>query len=541
MHYLKDKQYYIDRYNLSTIKECLEIISVYRTSYKKMLQSEESKKFSRGDQAKGSNWLVNQHMYFIKGERYRLKEEIIQNWMHADQIKQHKYDITPEPQRIYCPDCKNLMDSSLKHLETFEEPLRMMFLFNCNSCKKKRWIYEDGIERKSTPTLCPQCKAEAEISVIKESKGKIIWKTTCPSCRFIETTVDDLEKSRSEWKKREEEDKNLLGQYREVFCSEEKGKEAYDYIESLKVANVVFDEEVKKYDSLAYQKVSLLKKMSIVDLEKMLGSLFEKEKYAKLSMDKPEVGKHIIVPFSTQDYDSFRKQEESISYLQKCIKETLEGTNWRLMSDSISYRLGYITGRLKGYESEEDFFELSGGTREKESSKIDNETRMKYAGDNVVQLARFMGEYKGVENVRKRRLEKEPDGFFLEASKGPYQCGICGEHYYGDKIWWNLDGLKCADCWRNIQEGVIPSLKRDKDDIWISEWQLGSEFDVRASTAKKLRREGLLHARELKRKDGTIYYSIYLLEENKEFLKKYPRKPRSKMVITDLLGNQVEL
>ncbi|MCL5125331.1 MAG: hypothetical protein M1511_12700 [Deltaproteobacteria bacterium] len=75
-----------------------------------------------------------------------------------------------------------------------------------------------------------------------------------------------------------------------------------------------------------------------------------------------------------------------------------------------------------------------------------------------------MGEMDGIENMRKRRLKNEPEGFYLEASEGPYNCGICGEHYYGNEIRWSLDGLRCVDCRRNMVEGIIPPLKRSKHD-----------------------------------------------------------------------------
>lgn len=59
------------------------------------------------------------------------------------------------------------------------------------------------------------------------------------------------------------------------------------------------------------------------------------------------------------------------------------------------------------------------------------------------------------------------------------------------------------------------------------------------ATAKKLRREGLLHARELKRKDGGVYYTVYLKEENKEFLKKYPKKEFKLQVTMRAKGGEV--
>jgi len=519
---------------------CLEVLDLCTKSYKDLLQSKDHKE-PKGEIAKASNWFANQLLYQKKAERYRNKDETIQKWIEEDTIKQEKYDTTPEPRNIRCPGCKKIMKSTIKHLETLDDPMRTMFLFNCTSCKKKRWIYEDGTERESKPDLCPKCKAEATIAVVKEGKDNVIWKTTCSSCGFSETTVDDFKKNRAARKKREEIEKKFLEAYREQFCSEEKGEEAFEYIEALKVANVVFDEELKKYDSVAYQMAANIKKLSIVELEKLLQEIFEKEKYSKFTLGQPQIEKHVIIPFSTQDSDSSRNEEISLTHLQEIIKETLEGTNWRLMSDGISYRLGLLSGRLKGYEREEEFFELSGQKKEEKSSKLDYETRMKYLGHNVVQLAQASGEFKGIENVRKRRLTKEPEGFFLESKDDIYTCRICKENTPGNKTWWNLDGVRCADCQRNIKEGVIPAEIHKNDESWIPEWQLSSYYNVHTSSVKKLRREGLLHGRDLKREDGTVYFTVYLVNENKEFLKKYPREPRQKMILTDLLGDKVEI
>lgn len=133
---------------------------------------------------------------------------------------------------------------------------------------------------------------------------------------------------------------------------------------------------------------------------------------------------------------------------------------------------------------------------------------------------------------RKLRLKKEKvKGFFLkDEPESYYTCAICRNNYPGPEIWWNLKGLRCKDCWRNIKERVIPSLTYDSDDkVWIKEWQLKSDYGLHPATRGKLRREGLLKGRDLKRKDGSIYCTVYLIKENQEFLKKYPKKPRMKV------------
>lgn len=59
----------------------------------------------------------------------------------------------------------------------------------------------------------------------------------------------------------------------------------------------------------------------------------------------------------------------TISKLQKLLKTALESTNWRLMSEGTSYRMGCVYGRLKGYEREEDLAELFGWKKEAPENK----------------------------------------------------------------------------------------------------------------------------------------------------------------------------
>ena len=48
--------------------------------------------------------------------------------------------------------------------------------------------------------------------------------------------------------------------------------------------------------------------------------------------------------------------------------------------------------------------------------------------------------------------------------------------------------------------------------------------------------------RKLKRKDGTIYHTVYLVSENQEFLKKYPKQePKLQAEVVDNKGNKIEL
>lgn len=555
MQYLNDEQHYIDRYDLHTVEECLDAVKMFQEVYKKSLTSEELKDLSEDEKLRNVNLMLGRHLFVIKGKRYEKKQETIQKWMEEDKLQQDKQDLTPTPEGILCPLCNASMYFHItKHLDsTYDSPiLRMMFLFKCSKCEKQQWVYDDGEIRVSKPDLCPKCKKELEVTGSR--KGKVI--TTlykCKHCKYSKKDILDLTKSDAEhkkWeveqKKKEDEGKKLLEKYRDEFCLNEKdGREHVETLEAMEVANVVHDEEMQKYDDPVYERVSKLKKTTIVDLEKLLIEPLEKAKYTKLSFEKPEIGQYVIVPFTIQDNDSSRRDRISVSELEKLIKDTLEDTNWRLLSNSVIYRLGYLEGRLKGYEQEEDMLKLAGKTEEPKSKpKIDEGKRQKYASNNLVQLGRITGKYAGIENMRKRRLLKEPEGFFLDDEQNRLTCGICGEHYYGNEMWWNLDGTRCKDCYRNIKEGVIPSLKPRYDDKsnWFESWQIKSNYGVHSSSVRKLVKEGLLHGRDLKRKNGTVYYTVYLVSENQEFLKKYPKKKSDiKMTIADKDGKSIEL
>jgi len=152
-------------------------------------------------------------------------------------------------------------------------------------------------------------------------------------------------------------------------------------------------------------------------------------------------------------------------------------------------------------------------------------------GERLVGFFEILYKQAQIEHRRKLRLKNEGiKGFYLDPTEGPYTCGICGDNYQGNDIWWNTKGLRCRDCWSNIKKRVIPALTYDSDNkVWIKEWQLQYDYNLHPATRNKLRRQGLLNGRDLKREDGLIYCTVYLVKENEEFLKKYPKKPKIKV------------
>lgn len=354
--YLKEESYYMDLYDLGTIEECLSRIKFWDAASfeklrNKMVEEEFATSFSPA---------LKIDLYRIKGERYRRRNSIIREWMDDDRSRDELFRNAKEPRDVRCSDCAMAMSITLKDLYPVSEEIgRVIFFFECSLCKKRKGIFGNGESFVSKPALCPKCTAAIKVKC--SENGKIlIWLRSCSSCDFNETEIDDFEKIEIEKANTKQRNKEMLKKYRAEFClSTAKGEEYLEGVRRLeRFFGILEAAELKRADP-DYKKVKNLKKWTIVELEKRLTTAaLEKGQYLKLNLEKPEIGMCIIVSFITQDFDSSRNEKDSARKLQKIIKKTLVNSNWRLMSEGVSYRLGYLSGRLKGYEREEDLVQL---------------------------------------------------------------------------------------------------------------------------------------------------------------------------------------
>lgn len=525
MQYLQDKQYYEDRYDLLTIELCLDKIEFINKVARDSLKSPDIQNTPIKEINKGWDQVLHEQLLNIKLHRYKQRETEINEWMGKDKQKQDKYDNTPAP-AIKCTTCKKLMMVKLKTLDWHDtKPQKILFFFECHLCKKRKHVWEDGKEWIHEPDLCPKCKSELKHSY--KRKGHIVTITIkCTSCSYKDVEVDDYKKDEEERLQKKQKEKELLEKYRSEFClSKERGDELLDGLEQLKFMNEVYEYELQKYQDPVYEKTFNIKRLTIIELEKLLNKKLVKYKFKKLAFDKPEITRFVIVPFSVQDNDTNRSNKDSTKELEKIIKEALEITNWRLTPDGTLYRLGYISGLLKGYERDEDLHELFGKKKEEPKAELDPEKLLKYS--NSAEIARLLAEMEITERLRKKRLEKEPEGFFLEDRESGYSCKLCSRGLRGSESWWNLDGIQCADCRRNVKEGIIPAEIINNHDLWIASWQFKSEFGLHSATISKMKRKGELIGRELKDSEGKTYFTVYMVEDNKKFFKKHKKTSSS--------------
>jgi len=348
--HLKPGYYYSDLYDRLTVEECRRLKKRGILEDHTAIETDKSKK----DKIKKEftvRVVVPTMLYFVKGERYKKKSETIREWMERDEVKDKKLENAIVPTNIFCKKCGSEMTATLKHLhgDELKGQEQVLFFFEClNKCKPRRAVFEDGEEWRLIHK-CEKCNTEVEI---KDTKKREIITTTyaCKNCGHKGKEILDISPSKERIDKNFERD-------RKRFClSIEEGQK---YIESSAKLEHFSDwmKEVKEKEKIS-KVVAKIKKLPVAGIKKILVSILEKEGYSKLELFKPEIGKEVIIKFTVQDNKEDREEYDSRSQLKKLLKQTLENTNWRLMSDGINYRLGILTGRLKGYENDEDLLKL---------------------------------------------------------------------------------------------------------------------------------------------------------------------------------------
>lgn len=137
-----------------------------------------------------------------------------------------------------------------------------------------------------------------------------------------------------------------------MFKYQQKGR----HLERLMKLEATISDQVEHKD--VFDAIKEIKKLKIAQLAEILRPVVEKAGYSEFKLDQPELGREVAVGFSCLDAKPEREEYNSKKELQKLIGKTLDDTNWRLMSEGISYRVGYLTGRLRAYESEKELRRL---------------------------------------------------------------------------------------------------------------------------------------------------------------------------------------
>lgn len=326
--YLKDEQYYCDLYDQLTVEDCL-------AWEKHVLASN-----SLGD---ASKLFLEISLYFKKGERYADKSNVVTEWMDRDRKRDEQFGNAVDPVNVLCKFCEGRMELLHKDLDVLAEPDLVKWVYVCKKCKIIKHVWENGKIEDVVPWKCPDCSRKLEITNKRVGK-KITTKKRCSFCGYEDKYVLDLSNKREHKLTLEEIKEFNINKDR--FCLSE--KEGMEYVRSA--------ENIKRLDEISKrigtdEKMKKIKILTLPQLDRKLCRLFVKEKYVKFVLGEPKVSDDVIVSFSIQDPVKKRTELSSKKLLKSIIKKALNNTNWELTASGIDYKLGVLTGRLRGIEA----------------------------------------------------------------------------------------------------------------------------------------------------------------------------------------------
>jgi hypothetical protein len=358
-NYLKDRQHYENRYDDTTIGSCRSGERTVNDTFKIL-----EKKLPKNEliERQAAWYLEYSKMYFwfvesIAASRYEKREVAIAKWMAEDKEKDQRLATASIAGDAYCRTCgkdTQVISKDYMHHEGRKDD-DILLMFECVDCNKRMAFWQDGTEWEGTKRECEKCSGEVTSKHTK-ANGVITWTETCLKCGHVKTDTLDLSDNPSE----PEPDDPYLGLDRKRFLFDTDMMSKYgqklSHLERLARLNNKKTDRAEHVD--IYEAIKAVKRLKISQLNELIKPVVTKEQYNDFKLGQPQVGREVSLEFSCLDAKDDREEYQSKKEIQKLIENILIDTNWRLMSEGVSYRLGYLTGRLRAFESEEDLKKL---------------------------------------------------------------------------------------------------------------------------------------------------------------------------------------
>jgi len=360
--HLKDRSHYEDMYDKFTVDWCRRFEEPRPISDEELKDKELSFSQIQWLHDLSTDWLLFQEA----GNRFLRREETIQEWMERDKRKDRMVEQAQVP-LVRCPSCGKAMECVYTDVRSDIDSDRewLEFFLCCKPCKQGKDVYENGSEVPRKPILCEKCNREVETD-IKKKNGKRYYIETCKHCGHVEETLSAIDERKKE-PTQEEIDRYEHDKKR--FClTDQQGQRYKAWQEQMKR----LDDEEKSQQANAefYDKLAEVKKLNIAGLEKLLKPALKKVGYGDFHITMSPPAPQIILNFSVRDMEEKREDYDSRKTLEKTIEKVLEDKNWALTSEGVTYRLGMLDGRIRGYESEDDLEQLTKSRMKKQGKLV---------------------------------------------------------------------------------------------------------------------------------------------------------------------------
>lgn len=346
--YRKSDQHYIDEYDKRTIFLLKELESQEAIKRTAAMSLEEKQRMLIEEYASLDSFFHNAVM------RARNKQDFIQTSIQDDEERDRLVSKYSEPQNINCKTCNSTMFVCNHFFK--EGPTEIIFVFECpHGHSPRRAFYANGKEFHFPERRCEKCNSELHLTT-KKTKKKLTYIETCKKCKSKK--VDEINISKGDNDTINEEE-------RKKYCTAYVNQNTF--WEDLKlVADLAksFGEQRKEKQEKEEYGFDTVQRIKIPQLEQRISQLTEKEGYTKFSFEKPVFTSHTVITFSVQD-PTDRSEKESRKQLLKALQVDLFETNWRLVSAELTYRMGYLTGKIKGFEQDDDIMKIAREIHEK--------------------------------------------------------------------------------------------------------------------------------------------------------------------------------
>ncbi len=367
--HLKERSHYEEMYDKFTVEWCRRFEEPRPISDEELETSTElSLSQIQWCHDLSTDWLIFQEA----GNRWLRRKETIQEWMERDKRRDQMVERAQVP-LVRCPSCGKAMDCVYTDVRSDIDSDRewLEFFLCCKPCKQGKDVYENGSKVPRKPILCEKCNREVETD-IKKKKGKRYYIETCKHCGHVEEALSTLDEKKKE-PTQEEIDRYEHDKKR--FClTDQQGQRYKSWKEQMK--HLDDEEKAQEANAEFYDKLAEVKKLNIAGLEKLLKPVLKKAGYADLHFAMSPPAQQIILTFSVRDMEERREEYDSRKTLEKTIEGLLEDKNWALTTEGVSYRLGMLDGRIRGYESKEDLEQLT-KSRMKKKGKLVTVTQSK--------------------------------------------------------------------------------------------------------------------------------------------------------------------
>lgn len=360
--YLKDRSYYADNYDRLTIEQCRSGEELVNNAFRELeekISASESQGYSVARYVEYSK-LYFQLVEFTAASRWHHRDTRIAALMSNDEQKDERLATTHLPKMLFCLSCGQHMEVVNKYYMRREGKDReiedVIFILACKPCGKRQAYWEDGTKWEGVTFHCDMCQSEMTVAH-KETTNKLISTYTCTNCKHsYKETINFGEKPT------EEEPTDLLYELdRKRFCIDEDTMHKIEdkMIHLARLEKLYIDATERTDHADIYDAIRDIKQLKIAQLIETLQPVLEKAQYTRFKLGEPQLIREVVIEFSCLDAKADRQENSSKNSLRKLITKTLEETNWRLMSESVYCRLGYLTGRLKAYEGDEALKKLT--------------------------------------------------------------------------------------------------------------------------------------------------------------------------------------